>query len=269
VTTMMMIKTVNDHHHNHHQQQRRRYRKYTDRRTHPSSGENDWFLRRRRRGRRTVGGIDDSAEQRQEQFFAPMDSPEAILRVSKNTNFEGLKAAKRIAKELKKNSAEEIDRAFDEIVLKSVQFYERLYEEDPTNVEKTFAYANVLHTLEKFAEAIVLYERALQLSENAHVDSANNLAMILQTTERYRDLDKAEAYYLLALEADPLAVDVMFNWAQMKITERKDLESARVLINRIVSIEPKLKKHPLVRELSIIDDGDDDDNDNEPFVTPI
>jgi len=64
-------------------------------------------------------------------------------------------------------------------------------------------------------------------------------------------------------------VDVMFNWAQMKITERKDLESARVLINRIVSIEPKLKKHPLVRELSIIDDGDDDDNDNEPFVTPI
>jgi hypothetical protein len=37
------------------------------------------------------------------------------------------------------------------------------------------------------------------------------------------------------------------------------------LIERIVTIQPDLKKHPLVKALR----DDDDDDDDEPFIPPI
>ena len=106
------------------------------------------------------------------------------------------------------------------------------------------------------------YRRALELGTN--VDAANNLAMILQARG---ELDEAEAYYLKALEPDPDCVDVLFNWATLKLECRKDLNATRVLIERIVAIQPDLKKHPLVKALR--DDDDDDDDDDEPFIPPI
>ena len=64
----------------------------------------------------------------------------------------------------------------------------------------------------------------------------------------------------------PESVDVMFNWASLKVQCRQDLDGARILINRIVTLEPKLKKHPLVKALA----GDEiDDEPDEAFVPPI
>ena len=100
-------------------------------------------------------------------------------------------------------------------------------------------------------------------ANKTHLDASNNIAMLLQEKG---DIDKAEAYYLNALTHHPESVDVMFNWASLKVQCRQDLDGARILINRIVTIEPKLKKHPLVKELA----GEEiDDEPDEPFVPPI
>jgi hypothetical protein len=58
---------------------------------------------------------------------------------------------------------------------------------------------------------------------------------------------------------------VLFNWATLKLECRKDLNATRILIERIVTIQPDLKKHPLVKALR----DDDDDDDDEPFIPPI
>ena len=67
---------------------------------------------------------------------------------------------------------------------------------------------NFYQTLEKFEEAEGCYRTAAEL-DSSHIDSMNNLAMILQEKG---DIDEAEAYYLRCVEVDDKCVDAMFNW---------------------------------------------------------
>ena len=195
--------------------------------------------------------------------FAPKGSPEDILRVSRQTSFEGLKAARRVALEEKIHSTETIHKAFNDIVENSVRFFKTKAEENTNDADAQFALGNVYQTLEMPEKAIEQYEKTLACSNKTHLDASNNVAMLLQ--ER-GEIDKAEAYYLNALTHHPESVDVMFNWASLKVQCRQDLDGARILINRIVTLEPKLKKHPLVKALA----GDEiDDEPDEPFVPPI
>ena len=195
--------------------------------------------------------------------FAPKGSPEDILRVSRQTSFEGLKAARRVALEEKIHSTETIHKAFNDIVENSVRFFKTKAEENTNDADAQFALGNVYQTLEMPEKAIEQYEKTLACSNKMHLDASNNVAMLLQ--ER-GEIDKAEAYYLNALTHHPESVDVMFNWASLKVQCRQDLDGARILINRIVTLEPKLKKHPLVKALA----GDEiDDEPDEPFVPPI
>ena len=195
--------------------------------------------------------------------FAPKGSPEDILRVSRQTSFEGLKAARRVALEEKTYPEETIHKAFNDIVENSVRFFKTKAEEKPNDADAQFALGNVYQTLEMPEKAIEQYEKTLACSNKTHLDASNNVAMLLQ--ER-GEIDKAEAYYLNALTHHPESVDVMFNWASLKVQCRQDLDGARILINRIVTLEPKLKKHPLVKALA----GDEiDDEPDEPFVPPI
>ena len=195
--------------------------------------------------------------------FAPKGSPEDILRVSRQTSFEGLKAARRVALEEKIHSTETIHKAFNDIVENSVRFFKTKAEENTNDADAQFALGNVYQTLEMPEKAIEQYEKTLACSNKTHLDASNNVAMLLQ--ER-GEIDKAEAYYLNALTHHPESVDVMFNWASLKVQCRQDLDGARILINRIVTLEPKLKKHPLVKALA----GDEiDDEPDEAFVPPI
>ena len=143
----------------------------------------------------------------------------------------------------------------------SKKHFEEAVEREET-AQSRFALGNFLETLEKFDDAEREYRRALELGVS--VDAANNLAMLLQ---RRGALDEAEAYYLKALEVNEDDVDVLFNWATLKLNERGDLDATRILIEKIVTIQPELKKHPLVKALR--GEDDDDDDDDEPFVPPI
>ena len=202
-------------------------------------------------------------ENKRSSPFAPKGSPEDILRVSRQTSFEGLKAARRVALEEKVHSTETIHKAFNDIVENSVRFFKTKAEENTNDADAQFALGNVYQTLEMPEKAIEQYEKTLACSNKTHLDASNNVAMLLQ--ER-GEIDKAEAYYLNALTHHPESVDVMFNWASLKVQCRQDLDGARILINRIVTLEPKLKKHPLVKALA----GDEiDDEPDEPFVPPI
>lgn len=203
------------------------------------------------------------AESSSSASFAAPDSPEGILRVSKRTSFEGLKAARRVETERARAEGDEarlerIEWAFDELIKESREFFERGVRESD-GAEARFRLGNFYQTLEKFEDAEREYRKALELGVSA--DAANNLAMILQ--ER-GEIDEAEAYYLKALEANPDDCDVLFNWAQLKLNCRQDLNATRILIERIVTIQPELRKHPLVKALR-----EDDDDDDEPFIPPI
>ena len=165
--------------------------------------------------------------------------------------------------EEKLHSTETIHKAFNDIVENSVRFFKTKAEENTNDADAQFALGNVYQTLEMPEKAIEQYEKTLACSNKTHLDASNNVAMLLQ--ER-GEIDKAEAYYLNALTHHPESVDVMFNWASLKVQCRQDLDGARILINRIVTLEPKLKKHPLVKALA----GDEiDDEPDEPFVPPI
>ena len=149
---------------------------------------------------------------------------------------------------------------YDALIDQSRRFFEEAVEREET-AQSRFALGNFLETLEKFDDAEREYRRALELGVS--VDAANNLAMLLQ---RRGALDEAEAYYLKALEVNEDDVDVLFNWATLKLNERGDLDATRILIEKIVTIQPELKKHPLVKAVR---GEDDDDDDDEPFVPPI
>lgn len=197
---------------------------------------------------------------------APSDeeTPESVLRVSRRTSFEGLKAARRVELQAARDAGDDeraakVEWAFDALIAQSKTFFEERVKTDESP-ESRFMLGNFYQTLEKFDDAEREYRRALELGTN--VDAANNLAMILQARG---ELDEAEAYYLKALEPDPDCVDVLFNWATLKLECRKDLNATRILIERIVTIQPDLKKHPLVKALR----DDDDDDDDEPFIPPI
>lgn len=222
---------------------------------------------RRRLHARTRARSDETGERpssSSSRGFASADSPEGILRVSKRTSFEGLKAARRVELEKARANgdekrADEVRWAFDELVKESREFFERACAENDS-ADARFRLGNFYQTLEKLEEAEREYRRALELGMS--VDAANNLAMMLQ--ER-GELDEAEAFYLKALEGNESDVDVLFNWATLKLNCRQDLNATRILIERIVTIQPELKKHPLVKALR----DDDDDDEAEPFILPI
>jgi tetratricopeptide (TPR) repeat protein len=194
------------------------------------------------------------------------ETPERILRVSRNTTFEGLKAARRVELEKARASDDEareakVEWAYDALIDQSRKFFEDNVEREET-AQTRFMLGNFYESLEKFDDAEREYRRALDLGVSA--DAANNLAMLLQ---RRGALDEAEAYYLKALEVNEDDVDVLFNWATLKLNERGDLDATRILIEKIVTIQPELRKHPLVKALR--GDDDDDDDEDEPFVPPI
>ena len=86
--------------------------------------------------------------------FAPKGSPEDILRVSRQTSFEGLKAARRVALEEKIHSTETIHKAFNDIVENSVRFFKTKAEENTNDADAQFALGNVYQTLEMPEKAI-------------------------------------------------------------------------------------------------------------------
>ncbi len=181
------------------------------------------------------------------------DTPENILRVSRGTSFEGLKAARREALEAadaletaaRSARRAKVEAAFDALIAQSRDFFLGAVDAAPEDADARFRLGNFYQTLEKFEEAEEAYRHAAKL-DNTHVDSMNNLAMILQARG---DLDEAEAFYMRCVEVDPAFVDAMFNWATLKLHDRQDLDACRVLINQIVVIEPKLKDHKLVKAL--------------------
>ena len=123
------------------------------------------------------------------------ETPEQILRVSKRTSFEGLKASRRV--ELEKAVAngddarvEKIEWAYDALIAESKAFFDERVAKDE-NAETRFQLGNFYQTLEKFEDAEREYRRSIELGTN--VDACNNLAMILQ--ER-GELDEAEAFFL-------------------------------------------------------------------------
>ena len=190
------------------------------------------------------------------------DTPEQILRVSRGTSFEGLKAARRVALEQANapgfdGDAEQrigkINWAFDALVEESRAFCANAVEAKPDDADARYRMGNFYQTIEKFGEAEECYRRAIDLDPR-HLDSCNNLAMILQAKGDEKSVDEAEAYYLRCVEIDDRCVDAMFNWATLKLHCRKDPDACRVLINQIVVIEPELKDHKLVKLLR----GDED-----------
>ena len=147
------------------------------------------------------------------------ETPESILRVSRNTTFEGLKAARRVELERAREREDDARRvkvewAYDALIDQSRRFFEEAVEREET-AQSRFALGNFLETLEKFDDAEREYRRALELGVS--VDAANNLAMLLQ---RRGALDEAEAYYLKALEVNEDDADALFNWATLKLNER-------------------------------------------------
>jgi tetratricopeptide (TPR) repeat protein len=185
------------------------------------------------------------------------DTPEQILRVSRGTSFEGLKSARRVA--LDNANAPDFDGdaeqrigkinwAFDALIEESRAVFARAVESKPDDAEARYRFGNFYQTIEKFEEAEACYRKAIELDPK-HLDSCNNLAMILQGRGDEASIDEAEAYYLRCVEIDDKCVDAMFNWATLKLHCRKDPDACRVLINQIVIIEPELKDHKLVKLL--------------------
>ena len=103
--------------------------------------------------------------------FAPKGSPEDILRVSRQTSFEGLKAARRVALEEKIHSTETIHKAFNDIVENSVRFFKTKAEENTNDADAQFALGNVYQTLEMPEKAIEQYEKTLACSNKTHLDA--------------------------------------------------------------------------------------------------
>lgn len=137
------------------------------------------------------------------------DTPENILRVSRGTSFEGLKAARREALEAadaletaaRSARRAKVEAAFDALIAQSRDFFLGAVDAAPEDADARFRLGNFYQTLEKFDDAEKCYRAAAAL-DNAHVDAMNNLAMILQ--ERGGDaVDEAEAYYLRCVEVDP------------------------------------------------------------------
>lgn len=180
------------------------------------------------------------------------ETPEQILRVSRGTSFEGLKSARRVALEAANAPdgggaarVEKIEWAYDEFIKRSRDAFTKGVEANPEDAEAHFRLGNFYQTLEKFEEAEACYREAIKLDRD-HVDAMNNIAMIL--TQK-GELDEAEAFYLRCVELDDKNVDAMFNWANLKLYHRQDLDACRVLINQIVTINPELKEHKLVKAL--------------------
>lgn len=180
------------------------------------------------------------------------DTPENILRVSRGTSFEGLKTARRVALEAADapdgggdERKAKVEWAFDALIAQSRDFFLKAVEANPEDADAHFRLGNFYQTLEKFEDAEACYRKSADL-DNTHVDSMNNLAMILQETGR---IDEAEAFYLRCVEVDSKNVDVMFNWATLKLHHRQDLDACRVLINQIIVVNPELKDHKLVKAL--------------------
>ena len=133
------------------------------------------------------------------------DTPENILRVSRGTSFEGLKTARRVALEAADapdGGGEErkarVEWAFDALIAQSRDFFLKATEANPEDADAHFRLGNFYQTLEKFEDAEACYRKSANL-DNTHVDSMNNLAMILQETGR---IDEAEAFYLRCVEVD-------------------------------------------------------------------
>jgi len=206
-----------------------------------------------------IGDIDGSAGQQQlgvrrqlEMTPAGDDTPEQVLRVSRGTSFEGLKTARRLALEAANAPGgpgaprvAKIEWAFDSFIAQSRDFFTKAIADDPTNAEAQYRLGNFYQTLDKFEDAEGCYRAASKLDPR-HIDSMNNLAMILQQRGA---IDEAEAYYLRCLNVNDTCVDVMFNWATLKLQHRQDIDACRVLINQIVTLQPDLKDHPLVKAL--------------------
>ena len=178
------------------------------------------------------------------------DTPENILRVSRGTSFEGLKTARRVALEAADapDGGEErkakVEWAFDALIAQSRDFFLKATEANPEDADAHFRLGNFYQTLEKFEDAEACYRKSANL-DNTHVDSMNNLAMILQETEGSTRRRRSTSI----VEVDSESVGVMFNWATLKLHHRQDLDACRVLINQIVVVNPELKDHKLVKAL--------------------
>jgi Flp pilus assembly protein TadD len=121
------------------------------------------------------------------------DTPEQILRVSRGTSFEGLKTARREAIKAAVEAAEapdgagdggeerkkKIEWAFDSFVAQSRDVFTKAVEESPDDAEAHYRLGNFYQTLEKLEDAEGCYRTAAGL-DISHIDSMNNLAMILQ-----------------------------------------------------------------------------------------
>ena len=128
------------------------------------------------------------------------ETPESILRVSRNTTFEGLKAARRVELERAREREDDARRvkvewAYDALIDQSRRFSRRLSK--GRRRRRAGLLWEISRDIGEIDDAEREYRRALELGVS--VDAANNLAMLLQ---RRGALDEAEAYYLKALEVN-------------------------------------------------------------------
>lgn len=175
------------------------------------------------------------------------DNPHLVLRVSPGTNYQGLLTARKEALFHCQGDAEQeqrVERAF-------VRFVEgarkRLREEaQGGGAAEKLALANFHHTVGEVEQAERTYREALD-ADPTLVDGWNQLGMLLQ--EERHDPDGAETMYKHACELEPDNVDVLFNWAQLKLYARQDLQGTRDIVEKIIVLRPDLAAHPLVKAL--------------------
>ena len=206
--------------------------------------------------------LNKDAKRRQMETPKGDDTPEQILRVSRGTSFEGLKAARRVALEQANapgfdGDAEQrigkINWAFDALVEESRAFFANAVEAKPDDADARYRMGNFYQTIEKFGEAEECYRRAIDLDPR-HLDSCNNLAMILQAKGDEKSVDEAEAYYLRCVEINDRCVDAMFNWATLKLHWQEGPGRVQGVDQPDCRHRAELKDHKLVKLLR----GDED-----------
>mmetsp|Transcript_24338 Transcript_24338/g.76790 ORF Transcript_24338/g.76790 Transcript_24338/m.76790 type:complete len:282 (-) Transcript_24338:1542-2387(-) len=178
------------------------------------------------------------------------DDPHKILRISPGTSYGGLIVARRDARAAAEGDPDKlakVEEAFEKFVGGAKRRFIQAMEDDPKNPDATYSLANLYQTLEDYDNAEEYYWKTLEL-DNTHINAINNLAMLLAEVKGM--VVEADQLFAKGAEVSPEDVDILFNWAMLKLNVHKDLKGTRVLVERIVAIKPELKDHDLIKELS-------------------
>ena len=138
-----------------------------------------------------------------------------------------------------------MQNAFERLISSARQRFETALQSGPQSVDAHYQYANFNQTVEDFDRAEQLYRRVLEL-DASHVDSLNNLAMLL--TEQRGQPAEAEGLYKRALAVNDKDIDTMFNYATL-LRSRGDKAGVGPLLNGILKLRPDMAENELIIDL--------------------